>query len=272
MENFFQERHRPKVLPLTEIVEETPEIKSFYVASPGVASSSNPGQFLMLWVIGVDEIPMAVSTAKEDGTLGMTVERVGDATSRLHDLQEGDLIGIRGPYGNGFDLSGKRLLMVCGGCGAAPLAFSAEGAMRRGKEVTVILAAESSEKLLFRSRLENLGVELMVATEDGSAGTKGLATDVLKKEISDQIFDSCLICGRERMMSRTAKLARKKEIPTQISLNRYMKCGIGICGQCSIDPSGLRVCQEGPVFQYEDIKDSEFGNYKRDSEGKKVGF
>lgn len=270
MENSFQEKHRPRVLPLKEVVKESPEIKSFYVDSPEIAPKSEPGQFLMLWVIGVDEIPMSMSTAREDGTLGLTVEKVGDATSRLHELQEGDLIGIRGPYGNGFDLSGEKLLMVCGGCGTAPLAFAIERAVEEGRDVTVVLAAETAEKLIFESWMEDLGIDPILVTEDGSAGVEGLATDALEEEISDWDFDSCLACGPEKMMLETAKMVREREIPVQVSLNRYMKCGIGLCGQCALDPSGLRVCQEGPVFRYEEIKDSEFGEHKRDSEGKKV--
>ncbi|KXA90737.1 hypothetical protein AKJ57_03910 [candidate division MSBL1 archaeon SCGC-AAA259A05] len=270
MENSYRKKNKPAVLSLKEVVEEAPEVKSFLVNCQEIASASDPGQFLMLWVIGVDEIPMSVSGAGKDGTVRLTVEKVGDATTRLHDLEKGDLIGVRGPYGNGFDISENKFLMVCGGCGTAPLAFAAGRAAEQGKEVTVVLAAESSEKLLFRRQLEGLDVDLLIGTEDGSAGVKGLATDVLEKEIHDWDFDSCLVCGPERMMAATAEFVEKKGIPIQLSLNRYMKCGIGLCGQCSMDPSGLRVCRDGPVFRYEEIKDSEFGIYKRNSEGNKV--
>lgn len=264
------ERNKPKVKPVIEIVEENPDIKTLFFNYPSLASESEPGQFLMIWVIEEDEIPMAVSWAETDGTVGITVEKVGDATSRLHDLEEGDLMGVRGPYGNGFDLSGDNLLIVGGGCGMAPLGYATEEALRRGREVTVVLSAETDEKLVFKSRLEDLDVNLFIGTEDGSVGTEGLTTDVLEQVLPNSDFDSCLICGPENMMVASADLVKSYDIPVQVSLNRYMKCGIGLCGSCTIDSSGLRVCEDGPVFSYEDIKDGEFGEYKRDASGRKI--
>lgn len=264
-------RNRPEVTPVNEVVEEAPDVKSLYFDSQRVASESEPGQFLMIWVIGEDEIPMAVSRAEGDGTVAITVERVGDATSKLHELEKGDLIGVRGPYGNGFDLTGDDLLIVGGGCGMAPLGYVAEKARSVDKEVTVVISAENDDRLVFKSRIENLDLDLFISTEDGSAGVKGLATDVLEQVLQDSDFDSCLICGPERMMAASAELVESNGIPVQVSLNRYMKCAVGICGSCTIDPSGLRVCEEGPVFSYEDIKDGEFGDYKRDASGRKVG-
>ena len=270
MESSFRGEHRPEVLPVEEIVEETPKVKSFYVNSPRISSASKPGQFVMVWVIGVDEVPMAVSKVRDDGTVGITVEKVGDATSKLHELVEGDLIGIRGPYGEGFDLSGEKLLVVCGGCGTAPLAYAVEEAVEAGKEVTVVLTAKTAEDLIFRERFEDLDVNLIVGTEDGTAGIEGLTTDVLEEVDFERGFDSSLICGPERMMAASAEMIENEGVSAQVSLNRYMKCGIGICGQCSIDDSGDRVCEEGPVFRYEEIKDGEFASYSRDSTGKKV--
>ncbi len=268
MESLSPETHRPEVLTIEKVVEETSNIKSFYVNSPELSSRSDPGQFIMVWVIGTDEVPMAVSTATEDGTVGFTVEDVGEATSELHNLEEGDLLGVRGPYGNGFDLTNDNLLIVGGGCGMAPLIFAVEEAVNRGKNVEVILTAETEGDLLFRSKLENMGIELTIGTEDGSAGVKGVTPDVIEETVIEWEYDSCLICGPEKMMIATCELIERKQIPMQVSLNRYIKCGIGLCGSCSIDPSGLRVCVEGPVFKYNEIKDSEFGDYKRDAAGK----
>lgn len=270
-ESLSHARNRPEVTPVREVVEEAPDIRSLYFDSQSVASESEPGQFLMIWVIGEDEIPMAVSRAESDGTVGITVEKVGDATSKLHELGEGDLIGVRGPYGNGFDLTGNDLLVVGGGCGMAPLGYVVEEARSKGKKVTVVISAETDKRLVFRSRIEKLDVDLFLSTEDGSAGVEGLATHVLEQVLQNSSFDSCLICGPERMMAASAELVETNGIPVQVSLNRHVKCGIGLCGSCTIDPSGLRVCEEGPVFRYEDIKDGEFGNYKRDASGREVG-
>ncbi len=270
MENSSPVEHKPTVVPINNIVKETPKIRTIYTKAPKITSTTTPGQFIMVWVIGEDEIPMAVSTAEEDGTVSFSAEKIGDATTKLHKLEEGDLVGLRGPYGNGFDLSGEKLLMIGGGCGMAPLAITAERAVEKGKDVTVIISAESEEDLLFKSRIESLDAELLLGTEDGSAGVEGVTTDVLRQELPEEDYDSCLICGPERMMVATAEFIEERGIPLQISLNRYMKCGFGLCGSCSLDPSGLRVCEEGPVFTYEEIKDSEFGEYKRDAAGRKT--
>ncbi len=271
MDNLFQAENKPKVSPVREIVEETPKIRSLYLDAPEIASQSKPGQFLMVWVLGVDEVPMAVSKAS-DGRIGITVEKVGDATKELHKLEEGDLLGVRGPYGNGFDLSGENLLVVCGGCGTAPLAYAVDEAVEMGKEVTVVLTAKTSGDLLFKSRFKNLDIELVLGTEDGTAGIQGNTTEVLEKIDLDKNYDSALVCGPEKMMHPTARMIEEEGIPVQVSIDRYMKCGIGICGQCSIDPSGARVCEEGPVFKFEEIKDGEFGDYRRDETGKRFGI
>lgn len=270
MESSYQDEYSPKVVPLKKVVRETPKIKTFYVNSREIAEESDPGQFLMLWVIGVDEVPMSMSSADENGTIGLTVEKVGEATSELHELGEGDLVGVRGPYGEGFDLSGDKLLLVCGGCGTAPLIFGAERAAEEGIEVDVVLAAKTDEDLLFRSRLEEIGANVKVATEDGSAGVKGLAVDALKDLNPYDDYDSAMICGPEMMMVKTAEELDEKDLSVQVSLNRYMKCGIGVCGTCSLDPSGLRVCKDGPVFWYDEIKDTEFGDHRRNAAGEKV--
>lgn len=270
MENSYHGENRPTVVPVEKVKQETPDIRSIYAKVPEIADSVSPGQFIMVWVIGVDEIPMAVSGVEENGIIRFTVEKVGDATSKLHELEEGDLIGFRGPHGNGFDISGKKLLIVGGGCGMAPLNLTVKRAVEKGKDVTVVISAATEENLLFKSKMESLDVDLFLGTEDGSAGVEGLATDVLEKALEGNDYDSCLVCGPEKMMFFVAEMVKDKDINLQLSLNRYMKCGVGICGSCSLDPQGLRVCEEGPVFDYEEIEDSEFGDYKRDPAGRKT--
>ncbi|MFP4005263.1 MAG: dihydroorotate dehydrogenase electron transfer subunit [Candidatus Hadarchaeia archaeon] len=269
MEDLSRPKHKPEVLPIVRVVDETPKIKTFYVRSPRVASESEPGQFVMLWVVGEDEIPIAVSEVRNEDIVGLTVEKVGDATSELHSLGVGDLIGIRGPYGRGFGLLGEKFLMIGGGCGMGPLFYAIQRAFDMKKDIEVLISAKTDSDLLFRSRVKDMDVDLMVSTEDGSAGIEGVTTDVLENSSLSWDYDSCLICGPERMMKLSAEFVRERGVPVQVSLNRYMKCGIGICGQCTIDPSGDRVCEEGPVFNYEDIRDSEFGEYRRGPSGKR---
>jgi len=270
MENSYHGENRPTVVPIEKVKNETPDIRSIYAKVPKIANSVSPGQFIMVWVIGVDEVPMAVSGVMEDGTIKFTVEKVGEATTKLHELEKGDLIGFRGPHGNGFDLSGEKLLIVGGGCGMAPLNLTVERAVEKEKDVTVVISAATEEDLLFKSRMESLDVDLFLGTEDGSVGVEGLATDVLEKAMEKGDYDSCLVCGPEKMMFFVAEMVKDEDMSLQLSLNRYMKCGVGICGSCSLDPEGLRVCEEGPVFYYEEIEDSEFGDYTRDASGRKI--
>ncbi len=254
--------HKPKIVEIERIVQETRSIKSFRVDFPG-AAYARPGQFVMVWVPGVDEVPMSVTWVNGD-ELTFATAKVGDATAAMHELKEGDKIGIRGFYGNSFDLSGESILMVAGGCGAAPITFAAKAA--RDKQVMVILGAKSADELLFKSRMEAVGARVIVCTDDGSAGVKGFATDLLPKILTENNFDKVITCGPEVMM---AKVVAESEVPVQVSLERYMKCGIGICGQCSIDPIGVCVCKDGPVFPADRLKGGEFGKYARNSAGVK---
>jgi len=193
----------------------------------------------MVWVPGVDEIPMALSSASS-----ITVQRVGDATAVLFRLRPGDSIGIRGPFGNGFP-RGKRMLAVAGGVGAAPI-FPAVVA---GGVEKVLLGARSRDELLFVEKFASR-CSLSVATMTGRSGFPGFVPELFRQEDAST-YDAILCCGPERMMARVLALLVERGCPGKgyFSLHRYMKCGIGVCGSCCIDPAGMRVCKDGPVFQ-----------------------
>ena len=241
---------------ITKIVDETPSIKTVFFNK---SFQQQPGQFVMVWVRGVDEIPMALSYEN-----AITVQKVGDATSALFELKIGDSIGIRGPFGNGFDINGKNILLISGGVGAAPLAPLAEKAALSGINVTTMLGALTKEELLFVKRLEDVG-EVLVATDDGSEGTKGYVTGLLE-DVDAGKFDNIYCCGPEPMMKKVLDSVSPEK--SQFSLHRYFKCGIGVCGACCID--GLRVCRDGPVFSGNVLMETEFGKFKRDGCGCKV--
>jgi 2-polyprenylphenol hydroxylase and related flavodoxin oxidoreductases len=246
----------PQVVCITDIVEETPSIRSFYLDSD---FDFIPGQFVMVWVPGVDEIPMALSRRSS-----ITVQRVGDATSALFSMKKNDRIGIRGPFGNGFSSSG-RVLAVAGGVGAAPLL----GLAHTGSVDTFLLGARSESELLFCRELSDR-TDLHIATDDGSAGHHGFVIDLMERVGVDE-YDTICVCGPERMMSGVLRNLERRNLAhrSQFSLHRYMKCGIGICGSCSIDPDGLRVCRDGPVFKGDIISNTEFGKYSRDASGRR---
>ncbi len=245
---------KPVNVVITKIVDETPTIKTFFFDT---SFELIPGQFVMVWIRGVDEIPMALSYEN-----AITVQKVGHATSALFQLDVSDSVGIRGPFGNGFDIKKGRILMIAGGVGAAPLAPLAEKAGSSGIKVTVLLGGKTKEELLFRERFEAAG-ELRTATDDGSAGIHGYVTQLIENPES---FGQIYCCGPEIMMRKV--LDKINPSRAQFSLHRYIKCGIGICGACCID--GMRICKDGPVFYGDVLKNSEFGSYTRNACGQRV--
>ncbi len=245
---------RPVNAVITKIVEETPTIRTFFFDT---SFELIPGQFVMVWIRGVDELPMALSYEN-----AITVQKVGPATSALFELKVCDSVGIRGPFGNGFDIKKGHILLVAGGVGAAPLAPLAEKASTSGIKVTTLLGAKTKDELLFRERFEAAG-DVKVATDDGSEGEHGFVTQLLEEP---DRYSQIYCCGPEIMMKKV--LDKVTPSKAQFSLHRYIKCGIGICGACCID--GLRVCRDGPVFSGEALKKSEFGVYRRSECGERV--
>ncbi len=260
--------------PILQIREETPRTKTFTLSVPDIARTASPGQFLMVWIPGIDEIPMSISATKNSGGIvEFTAANVGEATSALHAMKEGDQLGLRGPLGHGFTLPRSvdkgPLLFVAGGCGSPPLAYATDIAVRKGHEVHVALGASSRPELLFRHRFEEKAQKVIIATDDGSDGIQGTSVDAATFLLDiDTKYAACFACGPEGMLFHLAELIVKYPIPLQVSLERYMKCGVGLCGHCIINDQGARVCLEGPVFNIESLKDSDFGRLKRDSTGK----
>jgi dihydroorotate dehydrogenase electron transfer subunit len=250
---------------IVRINEESPLVRTFFFDFQ--FEDMKPGQFVMVWVRGVDEVPMGLSSNNS-----ITVQKVGEATSKLFELKEGDSFGLRGPFGRGFSLTseGEKTLVIAGGVGAAPLAPYAEAARTAGYEVHTVLGARSAGDLLFEERFAEAG-EVYVSTDDGSKGTKGFVTDVLNG-LNLSVYDRIAVCGPEIMMDSVFRFLEDREIleKSEFSLHRYFKCGIGVCGACCIDRSGLRVCRDGPVFSGLQLLDSELGKYMRDASGRRV--
>ena len=267
---------RPIVTPILGITTETPRTKAFTISAPSIAKKAVPGQFMMVWVPGIDEIPMSISRVNQG--VEFAAARVGDATMRLHELNKGDLLGVRGPLGKGIVFpkapEEKIMLLVAGGCGSPPIAFAAEVAIRLGFVVDVALGAPSKAELLFHNRFKELEAQgirrLIVATDDGSEGLLGTSVDAATFLLdTDPAYSACFACGPEGMLVNLYKLMQKHSIPLQVSLERYMKCGVGLCGHCIIDKKGTRVCHEGPVFDAKHLEESDFGKVTRDATGKK---
>jgi dihydroorotate dehydrogenase electron transfer subunit len=254
----------PKVIEILETRKETSDIKTIMF---DFKDNINPGQFFMIWIPNIDEIPMSASFIN-NRTKGITFKRVGSATNELFNLEVGDKIGIRGPYGNGFKLDGKNILFVAGGTGIAMIAPSVEKSRDKKIKTTVIIGAKNKNELFFENRIKKSGADLFVCTDDGSYGFNGFVTCLAEDIISKNNFDQILTCGPELMMKKLFEISQS--ISFQASLERYMKCGFGLCGQCCVG-NGLRVCKEGPVFDEKTLKNIEdFGVFKRDASGCKV--
>lgn len=254
----------PTIIPISKSIKNATDVKTIMFRYPGIIV---PGQFFMVWIPGIDEIPLSVSFIKND-MKGITFRKIGKATEALYKLRTGNRIGIRGPFGNGFTLSGEHLLFVAGGTGIAMIAPAVEEARKRKLKTTVILGVRTSCELFFENRLRRSGATTLVTTDDGSKGFKGFASDVVQTIIEEEDIDAVFTCGPEPMMKFLLSVC--KNISFQASLERYMKCSMGICGQCCVG-KGLRVCVDGPVFDGNTLrKIKDFGEWKRDPAGRKV--
>ena len=257
----------PQTVRIREIRDETHTIRSLVLDAE--VSDATPGQFIMLWLPGIDEKPMSIASPSP---LTVTVARVGEFTGALHQLKVGARLGWRGPFGNGFELKTDRpALIISGGCGVGPMHFLASRAADFGIGTTVALGARTHSALPYVRRFQDLGVTLVTATDDGSMGYEGYVTDVARDLLArwEEPKPTVYACGPEGMLVATHRVCRYMDVPGQLSLERYMKCGFGICGQCALD--GLLVCKDGPVFtaqQLDDIQD--FGRARRTATGRRL--
>jgi len=246
-----------RVVKIQKVIDEAKAIKTFLFED---SSKPRAGQFYMVWLPGVDEFPMSISYI---GALkGFTVKKIGYGTSKMHELSAGAKLWIRGPYGKGFDYVDGKALVVGGGSGMATLAPLIEGLA----EPDVIIGARSKAELLFVERFKHLNP--YIATDDGTAGFKGYAPQLAEQLVSEKEYDIIYACGPELMLKPLIELAKERDIEIQASLERLMKCGIGICDSCSIN--GYRVCVDGPVFSSKFLFNmSDLGKVRRDASGNK---
>ncbi len=235
-----------KIFTITEQEDEAKDIRTVRLDGN---MDAQPGQFVMVWIPGVDEFPMSVSYVGDN--FGITYRVIGDGTRSLAAMKLGDRIGLRGPYGRGFEITGKRMLAIAGGTGMASIAPLVEIAVSSGVEADLVVGAKTSSELMMVERSERTGARVHVSTDDGSEGKKGLATDVASEVLEGGAFDCAYACGPERMIVSVLDLTKKRGLPLQASLERYMKCGIGVCDSCAID--GRHVCVDGPVFSSDEL-------------------
>lgn len=258
----------PQAVRILDIKQENSIVKTYTLE---VSLNALPGQFCNIWIPGIDEKPFSV--ASDDGrVMKFSIAKVGKLTEVLDSKQIGDRVGIRGPYGKPFTYEkNQNLALLGGGYGAAPLFFLAQNAVKDGCKVDFIVGARNKDLLLYIDYIKDLeNVTLHIATDDGSVGHHGYNTQLLEKVVSGKKIDMIYTCGPEVMMKRVFEIALQNSIKAQISVERYMKCGFGVCGNCVNDGTGKPSCTNGPVMTIDEVKLLEdFGKYHRDSEGKK---
>ncbi len=255
-----------------EIKQENPSVKTFYFDYP---LGSKAGQFVMMWIPGVDQKPFSIAydTGKR---FGLSIFAVGAMTQKLFELKVGSRVGITGPYGTTFSVKPKtHYIMVAGGYGAGPLGMLAEELRDSNSTIDFCVGARNKDLLLFEKRVSKLPyVNLHVATNDGSRGHQGFVTEILEKCLAKKTKNTLVVtCGPELMEKKVLDICNAHKADCEISIERFMKCGFNVCGQCCVDDAGLTMCTQGPVVDRATANQiTEFGKCHRDKSGKKIEY
>jgi NAD(P)H-flavin reductase len=251
---------------IEKVVQETPGIKTFQVR-PDKAFSFRCGQFAELLVPGVGEAPFAPSSpAYRPELLEFTIQNVGYMTSRLHAMDAGDRVGLRGPYGNGFPLDafkGRDILLLIGGVGFPParaLLYSLLQDRASYPRIVMCYGARSPRDIVYQYQLDDLGKEIefhitVDRPDEGWTGKTGVVTTLLDKVSLNLGKTAAVVIGPPIMMKfGTLKLLKVGFPPESIylSMERKMYCGVGQCRHCMIDH--LFICKDGPVFQFSQLQ------------------
>jgi len=223
---------------------------------------ARPGQFVMVWVFGVGEIPVSVSNVEDAGGFALTVRAVGAVSNAVVSARPGDTLGARGPYGTAWpiaDAKDRDVLVVAGGLGLAPLRTAidelADGGPRR---LTLVVGAREPDQVLFAAdlrRWRDLGVDVQITVDAASSrwdGAVGTATDVVAR--LGAAHDVAFVCGPELMMttaSRAAIAQGTDPANVWVSLERNMHCGIAHCGRCQL--GALLLCRDGAVVRWDRV-------------------
>ncbi|MFW6365864.1 MAG: sulfide/dihydroorotate dehydrogenase-like FAD/NAD-binding protein [Spirochaetota bacterium] len=237
-----------------------PQIEMVRIHAPLVAEAAKPGQFLIIVACEKSErIPLTIADFnREDGSVTIVFQKMGKGTHKIAAFDEGDsLHAVLGPQGNPTHAgSEEHIVMIGGGIGVAPVYPIARYMSSLGKKVTSIIGYRGADFLFWDDRLADVSSELKIATNDGSVGTKGFVTDVLRDMIDNgETIDRVIAIGPPVMMKAVADMTRPYSIQTTVSLNSLMVCGIGMCGACRVTVGGeVRfTCMDGPEFDAHDV-------------------
>jgi NAD(P)H-flavin reductase len=266
----------PELALIKDIKVESPEAKTFTVClKEEKPFNYKPGQFVEVSLFGYGEFPVSVSEIVDmkKGSFQITVRQVGKLTHQLMEMPVNSVIGIRGPFGNGFpmeEMEGRDILLVAGGIGLSPIKYAVDYLLKnrdKYRSLKFLYGATSPSVILFKDTMaswseegQKKGLEVLLTVdiaEDGWQGNVGMVTDLFDRVQLDPPRTSAIICGPGVMMkAATTRLISRGFAEDQLfmSLERRMQCGMGMCGHCMIGQK--RVCLDGPVFAYKDVNDT----------------
>jgi NAD(P)H-flavin reductase len=238
-------------------------------ASAAILPAFRAGQFNMLYVFGVGEIPISISgDPNHPYRLIHTTRAVGTVTRALNQLHPGDRLGVRGPFGNHWPVDacvGKDVVVVAGGIGLAPLRpalYQMLGERERYGNIVLLYGARTQEDMLYRRELERwrarFDLEVYVTVDRATGrwhGNVGVVTELIPRAPFEAREAIALTCGPEVMMRYTVQALQRRGVSADriyLSLERNMKCGIGLCGHCQYGP--FFICRDGPVFRFDQVE------------------
>ncbi len=242
------------------------------IKAPRIAKSRKAGHFVMVRVGGEGErIPLTISSADTDkGTITLVIQKVGVTSRKLAELNEGDFVtDMVGPLGQATHVEKAGTILACGGgVGVAPLLPIVEAFKKAGNRVVTVIAARNKDLIILEDQIRKWSDELIIMTDDGSYGTKGLITEGMEQVIAREKVDLSVVIGPAIMMKFAALTTRKHNIRTIASLNTIMVDGTGMCGACRVTVGGKTkfVCVDGPEFDAHQVDFDEMllrlGGYK----------
>ena len=229
-------------------------VVKFEVEAPLIAKSRKAGHFVMVKVGEKGErIPLTIADADlQKGTITLVVQKMGVSSTKLCDLNEGDFItDMVGPLGKATHIEKfGTVVCACGGVGTAPMLPIVAALKEAGNKVITDIAARTKELIILEEQMKQYSDEVIVMTDDGSYGNKGLVTNGVEMVINREKVDLCVTIGPAIMMKFVSLLTKKYELPTVASLNTIMVDGTGMCGACRVSIGGKTkfVCVDGPEF------------------------
>jgi ferredoxin--NADP+ reductase len=231
-----------------------PDVFYFEVEAPNLSKKAQPGQFVVIRVNDKGErIPLSLAGINPDrGTINLIVMVVGKTSGEMSLLNEGDeILDLAGPLGTPTHIEKYgNVVLVGGGFGVAPLYPIAKAMKAAGNNVSVVMGARSEDLLIYEDEMNAVADKVLISTDDGSKGHKGLVTEVLKKEIEDNGADVVVTVGPAIMMKFVAATTKPLGVKTFVSLNPIMVDGTGMCGGCRVSVGGKNMfaCTDGPDF------------------------